>query len=913
MRPSLFLLLSLLLFQSAISYAQSFPPPDGVVVTNIAALDANAINQAAKPLEDKGHLPFVIAFSGDIGQSEEAVLNYFKTALRDYELYQGETPDPNLFAVVMGTNPLPGFPKGIIRFLYGENLVPVLDRQVEALTVGKFILLWQAETSFKSGKYTKAVTVSFESVADELAAAQATTPTQVDTSPRFELTAENSWIVGDWQIVNEPDKDDSVNFAPDGTYTYKSRGGAYIEQGTWRLSGTLLTTIWGRIEKLNTENEKTVTECKPEDDCRVDDTVSRISESDFTWTITNTKTNHTFSRVPSPQTSSSETTQSETETSSEIPLESRWIIGNWHSEREEVRIEVNFSADRTYTLHNLAGNPERGTWQLSGNDLTQTRVDENGIERRWTSSVELEPEGASFIWIDEDGSTIDQWSRGNYEDVASTSAQPTTQQETTQPFPPLEGVAEPSEPLSDNSWIVGAWQTNEGRMLLNFAADGTYTANGAYTAGDSEDYQEEGTWQLNDNQLIRRFTFATGTEVRLPGGDTIAVERISDTSFTCVIGNTSLSWTRVQNQNTSEIATETQPESTQSMPSSTQTEPSQPQATTPQPTQPESTPSPSIFQPWMVLVGVVLLLFVFFLPKRKSKMVNQPPATYKSVQEATLKFPDQLEPRSSDTLEPSLLIKEAVSAPGKLETDKHSRDEIPPVETKQAVEQHTEVRQPPQPQNAPVQPVQTKELTQPAPVRPVEKVINVKPELEIAKPTAQFTPSEVVQTQPKTSQPVAPQLKSKIFISYRRDDSNDVTGRINDRLVGHFGQKAIFKDVDSIPFGADFRKQLSNAVGRCDVCLVVIGSQWINAIDDTGKRRLDDPKDFVRIEVESALQREIPVIPLLVRGAKMPKEEDLPESLRELANRQGTPVRHDPDFHRDVDRLIKSLEEHYGI
>ena len=145
-----------------------------------------------------------------------------------------------------------------------------------------------------------------------------------------------------------------------------------------------------------------------------------------------------------------------------------------------------------------------------------------------------------------------------------------------------------------------------------------------------------------------------------------------------------------------------------------------------------------------------------------------------------------------------------------------------------------------------------------------------------------------------------------IFISYRRDDSSDVTGRIYDRLIQHFGQDSVFKDVDSIPLGVDFRKHLGDSVGRCDVLLTVIGRQWL--IGDLSQRYLDDVRDFVRIEVEAALQRDIPVVPVLVRAASMPRPEDLPETLQSLVYRNGIPVRPDPDFHHDMDRLIKGVE-----
>lgn len=152
--------------------------------------------------------------------------------------------------------------------------------------------------------------------------------------------------------------------------------------------------------------------------------------------------------------------------------------------------------------------------------------------------------------------------------------------------------------------------------------------------------------------------------------------------------------------------------------------------------------------------------------------------------------------------------------------------------------------------------------------------------------------------------------KDRIFISYRRSDSADVTGRLYDRLIARFGKAAIFKDVDSIPLGVDFRDHLQNVVGQCHVVLAVVGKDWLNVTSEDGRRRLDDPGDYVRIEIEGALKRSIPVVPLLVRGASMPQEDDLPESLRPFAFRNGTPIRSDPDFHNDVDRLITGLQDH---
>jgi len=149
---------------------------------------------------------------------------------------------------------------------------------------------------------------------------------------------------------------------------------------------------------------------------------------------------------------------------------------------------------------------------------------------------------------------------------------------------------------------------------------------------------------------------------------------------------------------------------------------------------------------------------------------------------------------------------------------------------------------------------------------------------------------------------------SKIFISYRRDDSADVTGRMYDRLILRYGQDQVFKDVDAIPLGVDFRRFISDEVRRCAVLLAVIGRHWLEVANQAGMRRLDDPSDFVRLEIEAALQCDTPVIPLLIHGTTMPRPDQLPPSLQGLVFRNGIPVRPDPDFHRDVDRLLKSLD-----
>ena len=148
----------------------------------------------------------------------------------------------------------------------------------------------------------------------------------------------------------------------------------------------------------------------------------------------------------------------------------------------------------------------------------------------------------------------------------------------------------------------------------------------------------------------------------------------------------------------------------------------------------------------------------------------------------------------------------------------------------------------------------------------------------------------------------------KIFISYRRDDSAGYAGRLFDYLSAHFGANNIFMDIDTIEPGEDFRKVISKAVGTCDVVLVMIGKLWSTITDSQGQKRLDDPKDWVRMEIDTALSdRRVRVIPVLVRDAAMPSEHELPEGLKELVWRHASELS-DSRFQHDVNKLISVIE-----
>ena len=148
----------------------------------------------------------------------------------------------------------------------------------------------------------------------------------------------------------------------------------------------------------------------------------------------------------------------------------------------------------------------------------------------------------------------------------------------------------------------------------------------------------------------------------------------------------------------------------------------------------------------------------------------------------------------------------------------------------------------------------------------------------------------------------------KVFISYRRDDTDSVTSRIYDRLAGHFGAGSIFKDAYSISPGLDYRLALEEAIDRCDVLLAVIGHRWADPADMTGQHNLGE-RDHVRMEIERALGRNIRVIPVLIDTASMPRVADLPPALAGFAYCHALRVRSGHGFDRDIENLIGVLGE----
>ncbi len=145
-----------------------------------------------------------------------------------------------------------------------------------------------------------------------------------------------------------------------------------------------------------------------------------------------------------------------------------------------------------------------------------------------------------------------------------------------------------------------------------------------------------------------------------------------------------------------------------------------------------------------------------------------------------------------------------------------------------------------------------------------------------------------------------------IAISYRREDSLPIAGRLYDRLQAKFGKKNVFMDFDSIPPGADFRQHIKQMIERSKLVIAIIGPHWLGEQPDAS-RRIDNPADFVRLEIAYALEGGIPVIPLLINTTQIPKPEILPPDIQELAFRHALPLDSGMDFHSHADRLIAGI------
>ena len=154
--------------------------------------------------------------------------------------------------------------------------------------------------------------------------------------------------------------------------------------------------------------------------------------------------------------------------------------------------------------------------------------------------------------------------------------------------------------------------------------------------------------------------------------------------------------------------------------------------------------------------------------------------------------------------------------------------------------------------------------------------------------------------------------EKRIFISYRRSDSAGHAGRLYDTLKDFFGEERIFFDVDTIKPGVDFEQKIKTELDNSDAVLVLIGNQWLGIKDANGNRRLDDPHDYVRLEVETALSKNIAVIPVLLQGVPMPSGNELPEKLYDLSRRNAIKLS-DEHWNSDLSMLTAILKNVLGI
>jgi TolB-like protein len=153
----------------------------------------------------------------------------------------------------------------------------------------------------------------------------------------------------------------------------------------------------------------------------------------------------------------------------------------------------------------------------------------------------------------------------------------------------------------------------------------------------------------------------------------------------------------------------------------------------------------------------------------------------------------------------------------------------------------------------------------------------------------------------------------KIIISYRRRDSEAITGRIFDRLIAHYGKDAVFRDIDNIPPGIDFRSHIADALAHSDILLAIVGPNWGGRRGRAGRARIDDEDDLVRIEVETALVRGIPIIPVLLGSTKMPSADHVPGGVKEFVFRQAVRVDPGRDFEHHLDGLTREIDRILGV
>src|SRR5262249_39650366 len=153
--------------------------------------------------------------------------------------------------------------------------------------------------------------------------------------------------------------------------------------------------------------------------------------------------------------------------------------------------------------------------------------------------------------------------------------------------------------------------------------------------------------------------------------------------------------------------------------------------------------------------------------------------------------------------------------------------------------------------------------------------------------------------------------RGKIFINYRRDDSRADSGRLYDRLVSRFPGK-VFRDVASLEPGVEWHEAIVRVLGQADACIVVVGKDWLTIVDASGRRRLDNPPHTVRQELAVALERKMRVFPVLVGGARMPDEQELPADIQALCRRNALEIT-EQDWDEDFDKLVRALETSLGM
>lgn len=148
---------------------------------------------------------------------------------------------------------------------------------------------------------------------------------------------------------------------------------------------------------------------------------------------------------------------------------------------------------------------------------------------------------------------------------------------------------------------------------------------------------------------------------------------------------------------------------------------------------------------------------------------------------------------------------------------------------------------------------------------------------------------------------------AKIFLSYRRDDSAPIAGRVCDHLVTNFGRNSVFMDIESLSIGDDFRRRIEAALSSCVCLLALIGSKWL--CDEQGRRRLEESGDVVRLEIETGLRTTSSVIAVLIADTTMPAASDLPQSIRDLASRNAARLDPGRDFHHHMDAIVQDVAQ----